>query len=94
MKTAENGTVVKTKTVGKGATTGDAATTQTGAANGAADLKAAAIALLSDGDDLLKVTEVKKGAGTSSSGHKGSGVKDSLFKVLEEAETKIKLKGL
>nr|QDO67070.1 cement protein 19k [Megabalanus volcano] len=82
-----------TKTGGKGDSHGTAAISQTGNANGGATFKKAKLDLLTDGEDLFETKKVKKGTVTSSSGHTGSGAGDSLFEILNEAESKIKKNG-
>nr|UEK51794.1 CP19k-like protein 2 [Amphibalanus amphitrite] len=95
VKTTKDGTKVKTKTAGKAGTGGTATIFQVADANGGVTEKSIKVDhLLTDDFEVIKIKEKKQGTATSSSGHKGSGVGDSLLKVVNEAETELKLKGL
>nr|BAE94409.1 cement protein-19k [Megabalanus rosa] len=89
----EDGLGVKTKNGGKGFSEGTAAISQTAGANGGATVKKAKLDLLTDGEDLFDTKKVEKGTVTSSSSHQGSGAGDSIFEILNEAESKIKKSG-
>nr|UEK51769.1 CP19k-like protein 2 [Tetraclita japonica formosana] len=90
VKTSNEGVEVKTESQGTGGSAGGAAINQNAGANGGAKLNIVGVDLLKNGKlGLAVIKRVLKGGTTSSSGHKGSGSEDSVFKVANQGGTKI-----
>nr|UEK51768.1 CP19k-like protein 1 [Tetraclita japonica formosana] len=90
-KRTKDGFKAKSGTSGSGASGGGAGILQDAAANGGTKLEIGELAVLTDGKNLLKIKQVKKGSATTSSGHKASGSRESVFGVENRGGTEITL---